>query len=248
MSENTKVVDRRTCVISQPTFLPWIGWFDLVDQADVLIILDDVEFSKQSWQQRNRLRTSNGLDFLTVPVKSSRRSHQLIHEVELSKDFLVEKMIRTVQGCCARTQYFKDYFTSFSTAIREGASTGKLAELNIILLRWIKYVLQINVPIVRSKELMIEGKRGEYVAAICAEMFATHYLSPAGAEIYLKEDIQAFDSRGITVELHNYDHPSYRQCFKPFEPYASVLDLIFNTGPDAIEILRSGRRKSRAIT
>lgn len=237
----------RTCVIAQPTFIPWIGWFDLADQADVMIILDDVQFSKQSWQQRNRLRTSEGLSFLSVPVKSAGRSNQLINEVELANEASVEKLLRSIQGCCARAPYFRELFPGFSAAMREGAATGKLAELNIAVIRWILQTLGISVPLVRSSELQTEGKRGEYVAALCEEVGASRYLSPAGAEDYLLEDRPAFDRRGISVWLHVYAHPEYRQCFKPFEPYASVIDLIFNTGPEALAILRSGRCPARAL-
>lgn len=237
----------RTCVIAQPTFIPWLGWFDLADQADVMIILDDVQFSKQSWQQRNRLRTSEGLSFLSVPVKSAGRSHQLINEVELANEASVEKLLRSIQGCCARAPFFRELFPGLSAAMREGASSGKLAELNLAVIRWIMQALGIDVPLVRSSELQTDGKRGEYVAALCEAVGANRYLSPAGAEDYLLEDRPAFDRRGISVWLHVYAHPEYRQCFKPFEPYASVIDLIFNTGPEALSILRSGRRQARAL-
>lgn len=237
----------RTCVIAQPTFIPWMGWFDLADQADVMIILDDVQFSKQSWQQRNRLRTPEGLGFLSVPVKSAGRSQQLINEVELANESSVEKLLRTIQGYYARAPFFREHFPGLGDTMREGASTGKLAELNIAVIRWIMQALGIDVPLVRSSELEMDGKRGEYVAALCEKVGATRYLSPAGAQDYLLEDRSAFDSRGIPVELQVYVHPEYRQCFKPFEPYASVLDLIFNTGSEALTILRSGRRPSRAL-
>jgi len=239
--------ENRICVIVQPTFIPWAGQFDLADQADVMIILDDVQFSKQSWQQRNRLRTPEGLTVLSVPVKSSGRSQQLINEVELANEASVEKLLRSIQGYCARAPYFRDYFPGFSAAMREGASTGRLAGLNITVLRWMLRALGIDTPLVLSSSLQADGKRGDYVAALCEEVGATAYLSPAGAEAYLLEDRGAFDERHISVWLQVYSHPEYRQCFKPFEPYASALDLIFNTGPDALAILRTGRRAARAL-
>ena len=247
MSNNHVTPSRRTCVIAQPTFIPWLGWFDLVDQADVMIILDDVQFSKQSWQQRNRLRTPEGLIFLSVPVKSSGRSHQRINEVELANEASVEKLLRSIQGYCARAPFFRVYFPGFSAAMREGSGTGKLAKLNIALIRWIMQVLSLTVPQVLSSELDVGGKRGEYVAALCEKVAATRYLSPVGAEDYLLEDREAFERRDILVELHVYEHPQYRQCFKPFVPYASVLDLIFNVGPEALATLRSGRRPARTL-
>lgn len=247
MNNDTPNHAERTCVIAQPTFIPWIGWFDLADQADMMIILDDVQFSKQSWQQRNRLRTPEGLSFLSMPVKSSGRSHQIINEVELANEASIEKLLRSIQGYCARAPFFRELFPGFSAAMREGAATGKLAELNIVVIRWIMQTLGITVPLVRSSELKTDGKRGEYVAALCEKVGASRYLSPAGAEEYLLLDRHAFDRRNISVWLHVYEHPEYRQCFKPFAPYASVLDLIFNTGPEALAILRSGRRPPRAL-
>lgn len=238
---------RHICVIAQPTFIPWMGWFDLADQADVMIILDDVQFSKQSWQQRNRIRTPEGLAFLSVSVKSAGRSHQLINEVELANVASFEKLLRTIQTYYARAPFFREYFPSLGATMREGAATGKLAELNITVIRWIMLTLGIDKSLTRSSELEVTGKRGEYVAALCQKVGATDYLSPAGAEDYLLEDRSAFDNHGIAVGLHVYVHPEYRQCFKPFEPYASVLDLIFNTGPEALAILRSGGRPPRAL-
>lgn len=237
----------RTCVILQPTFIPWMGFFDLIDQADVVIILDDVQFSKQSWQQRNRLRTSEGLGILSVPVKSAGRSHQLINEVELANEGVVEKLLRSIQGYCARAPFFRDLFPGFSAAMRSGAASGHLAELNIALIKWIMNFMGLEVPLLRSSDLRVQGKRGEYVAALCEAVGANRYLSPAGAESYLIEDRDAFDRRGISVCLHVYAHPEYRQCFKPFDPYASVIDLIFNTGPESLSILRSGRRTARPL-
>lgn len=247
MSKSTVTTNPRTCVILQPTFIPWVGWFDLADQSDMIIILDDVQFSKQSWQQRNRLRTPQGLDYLSVSVKSAGRSQQLINEVELANWTLVEKLLRTIQANYARAPFFREHFSGLCGAMREGATTGKLAELNIAVIRWILQTLGIGVPLVRSSELESDGERGEYIAALCEEVGSTRYLSPAGAEDYLLEDRTAFDRRDIKVELHVYEHPEYRQCFKPFEPYASVLDLIFNTGPKALAVLRSGRRPARPL-
>jgi WbqC-like protein family len=91
----------------------------------------------------------------------------------------------------------------------------------------------------------VEGKRGAYVAKLCEFVGAVRYISPPGAEAYLIEDRAEFDSRSIVVELHVYEHPAYRQCFQPFVPFASVLDLLLNEGDRAGEIMRSGRRPPR---
>ena len=237
----------KASVILQPTFLPWLGWFDLADQSDILVILDDVQFSKQSWQQRNRIRTQSGLDFLTIPVKTSGRLGQLIRDCEFSDTLFVEKMIRSLQMNYARTPFFADYFGELSERMRAGVATGRLVELNCMLIEWIADKLDIRTPMVRSSTLDVGGQRGERVAAICERVESSFYLSPAGAEDYLRDDFAAFERRKIKVALHVYEHPVYRQGFQPFIPYASAVDLLFNTGPAASAILRSGRRAGRPL-
>jgi len=237
----------KTCVISQPTFLPWLGWFDLADQGSVMIILDDVAFSKQSWQQRNRIRTRNGLEFLSVPVKTSGRLGQRIMDCELADQPFVEKMLKTLQANYAKAPFFEDAIDELAATMRTAAGTGRLVELNCALISWMASRLDVTTPMIRASTLKVGGQRGEHVAAICECVSANRYLSPAGAEGYLMEDKGAFDRRGIVVRLHVFEHPQYLQRFSPFMPYASALDLIFNIGPAAGEVMRSGRGQARAV-
>jgi hypothetical protein len=237
----------KTAVIAQPTFLPWAGWFDLADQADLLILLDDVAFSKQSWQQRNRIRTANGLSYVTVPVRTAGRLGQRIIDTELVGPEFAEKVIKTIQLNYARAPFFSKYFPEFSDVLLASASSGMLSVLNAALIRWLVTQLGVDTELVLSSALAIEGVRGSRVAKLCESVGATSYLSPAGAEEYLREDRHAFDDRSIAVDLHVYEHPVYRQCFSPFIPYASVVDLLLNEGAGALDILRSGRRPSRPL-
>lgn len=233
--------------ILQPTFLPWLGWFDIADQVDLLLILDDVAFSKQSWQQRNRLRTLQGLEYVTVPIRSAGRMGQAIRDTETVGLHFVQKLERAISGSYARAPYFKTLFLDFCEALRKSAESGRLSDLNTGLIEWLFSALGIPTPWQSSSTLNTQGKRGEYVAALCEAVGANDYLSPAGAETYLLEDRAAFDRRHIEVWLHEYDHPEYQQAFAPFMPYASTLDLLFNEGPRALDIIRSGRRPPRGL-
>jgi hypothetical protein len=235
------------CVISQPTFLPWLGWFDLLDQSDQFVLLDDVQFSRQSWQQRNRIRGREGLEIISVPVRIADRSGQNIGEVEIADSRFAGKFLRTVQGNYARAAYFEAYFPAFAKVVEAAAAEGKLCTLNCAIIRWLATALGISTPMVMASSLNVGGLRGEHVALLCESLGAKDYLSPAGAGEYLREDFDAFASRGLRVWLHEYEHPVYRQRFDPFLPYASVLDLLLNEGPSALEILRSGRRPSRQM-
>ncbi len=233
--------------ILQPTFLPWLGWFDIADQVDTLVILDDVAFSKQSWQQRNRLRTPNGLEYVTVPVRTAGRMGQSILEVEIAAPHFASRFERTVSGNYARSTYYDTVFPSFCKALHSVAASDRLSKLNTGLINWFCDSLGIATVRVNSSELSANGKRGSYVAALCEILGASDYLSPLGAEDYLLEDHAAFESRRINVWMHEYRHPEYRQVFQPFIPYASALDLLFNEGPRAMEIIRSGRQSPRLL-
>ena len=237
----------RAIAIAQPTFLPWIGWFDLADQVDLMVILDDVSFSKQSWQQRNRMRTTKGLEFLTVPVKTSGRMGQLISDCELAALPFVDKLVKSLRINYAKAPFFAESIEGFEAALYDGVASGRLVELNCSLINWMAGQLGITTPMVRASTLGIEGQRGEHVAAICEHMGANRYISPAGSEDYLIEDRLAFDRRDISVVLQAYEHPQYAQCFNPFESHASAVDLIFNTGPTAPQLMRSGRRPPRVL-
>lgn len=245
---NSKVSNSegKVCVVSQPTFLPWLGWFDLVDQADVMVILDDVSFSKQSWQQRNRIRTTRGLEFLSVPIKTAGRLGQRIDECALANSQFVQKIISSLRGNYGRAPWAVE-IDDLAALISEAVVGEKLIELNCALIDWIATRLDVKTPMIRASSLSIGGHRGEHVAAICEAMAATKYLSPVGAEDYLMADRAAFDNRNISVSIQVYEHPQYAQCDTPFLPYACSLDLIFNEGPNAPAIMRSGRRPPRPL-
>ena len=205
--------------ILQPTYLPWLGWFDIVDQVDCLILLDDVAFSKQSWQQRNRLRTLKGLEYVSVPVRSAGRSGQKISEVQFVDDRFVGKLERLITGSYARAPYLKELLPSFSEVLRKSSASGQLSELNTGLIEWFCKTLGISTPRQLSSKLRVSGKRGERVSALCEQVGAREYLSPAGSEVYLLEDLSAFEQRQIEVALHIYEHPVYRQTLCPFLPF-----------------------------
>jgi hypothetical protein len=240
-------MDNKIVAIAQPTFLPWAGWFDVADQVDLFVIFDDVAFSKQSWQQRNRIRTRNGLEFLSVPVKTAGRLGQQIRMCELVDQLFAVKMLKTLQSNYIKAPFFSTFFDEFAATLEAAVKTNSLLELNCALISWLAAKLDITTPMVRASSLGASGERGERVAAICESIGASRYLSPAGAEGYLIEDRCAFDRRHISVWMHMYQHPEYAQRFTPFMAYASALDLIFNLGPAAGNVMRSGRLTPRAM-
>lgn len=230
--------------IMQPTYLPWLGYFDLIDQVDLFVFLDNVQFSKQSWQQRNRIKTRKGLEWLTVPILLRGRFGQLIQEVEIRDPEFWTKHVRALEVNYGKAPCFHDYLPALLSIYKEGSPWIRLVNLNAKLIEWLCAVIGVKTPSVHSSSLKTNGQQSARLIAICKSLGATEYLSPIGAAGYLLENIQEFENQGIQVLFHNYKHPIYDQLFPRFQPFASVIDLVFNEGPRSLKIVRSGRKVS----
>jgi len=228
--------------IAQPTYLPWLGYFDLIDQVDAFVILDSVQFEKQSWQQRNRIKTPTGLQWLTVPVVFRGRFGQLIDEVEIRDREFWRSHLRAIELNYRRAPFFEKYFHELGFRLKSAAES-RLTHLNVRLIAWFMSILHLHTPLLFSSQLAQPGKRTGLLANICSYLGATEYVSPIGSAAYLLQEIEMLERRSIGVFFQNYVHPQYRQMFLPFIPYASILDLIFNEGERSLDIVRSGRRK-----
>ena len=220
----------------QPTYLPWIGYFSLMDQVDTFVFLDSVQFDKRSWQQRNRIKTSQGELFLTVPVVTKGRQSQKIFEVEIdTTQRFSDKHLKTIKNNYAKTLFFSEYWEEISELFHRDCHF--LADLNIALIEWFRTKLDIEVEFVKSSSLKIEGKKVELLIAICQEVGAESYLSPLGSKDYIKEN-NLFRDSGITHLYQNYSHPHYQQLYGNFIPYMSILDLLFNEGDSSLKLIR----------
>jgi len=227
----------------QPTYLPWIGYFDLIDRSDVFVFLDNVQFEKQSWQQRNRIRTPKGLEWLTVPVR--RRFPQLIKDVEILPGKFPSDHLRAIEQNYRRVCYFEKYYSPLSKIILDAPIY--LCELNIRLIQWLASAIGIDLYFEKSSTLKAQGKRVSLLVDICKRVGADVYLSPMGSLEYLTAEYSEFTKNNIRVVLHNYNHPQYAQLYRPFIPFASGIDLVFNEGESAIDIMRSGGKEPIAM-
>jgi hypothetical protein len=228
------------CCIIQPTFMPWLGFFALIDQCDKAILLDSVAFSKQSWQQRNRIRTSKGLEFVTVPVKTAGRLGQEIRYVEIVENGFIRSIEGRIRHHYRDAPFFQQYFPIIFEVIKTNAKDKNLAQLNIAIIRMFVDILGIKTTLSLSSSLNIKADRSTLLVDICKYNSCNSYLSPQGSREYLEEDRGIFESNGISVSLQSFTHPTHHQMFQPFIPFASVLDLILNEGPRSLEIIRSG--------
>jgi hypothetical protein len=224
--------------IMQPTFLPWSGYFAIMLQSDAFVFLDSVQFAKRSWQQRNRIITANGPDWVTVPVFSKGESAQLIQDVQIdtASDWQ-KKAIRTIQQNYSKAPYFKQYSEELFTILSQGHQP--LFLLNQELIFWMMHVLSIKLPITKSSDLNLPGTRADLLANICEHYQSKIYVSAAGSKEYIDQST-AFQDKGIEVVYNRYLPKPYAQLYGKSDAYVSAIDLIFNLGPAALDHIKSG--------
>lgn len=226
--------------ILQPSYLPWIGFFDQMNSADVFVIYDDVQYTKHDWRSRNKIKTEAGVKWLSVPVLTKGRIGQLINEAEINnRSPWRRKHIGSMQFAYSKAPYFNDHFPALISILKTGHEL--LIDLNIDLIRYINYALNLSCRIVYASELKIEGEKTERLVEICKALGANSYLTGDAAAEYL--DIEKFERNDIAVEFHHYSHPVYPQQYGEFIPYLSVIDLIFNCGPESLDYITNKEEK-----
>lgn len=227
----------RTVAIMQPTFLPWIGYFALMDRVDEFVFLDSVQFAHRSWQQRNRIKTAQGAQWLTVPVMNRGKRSQVISEVLISGPAEFGRAaMASIRSGYARAPHFG---TTQGVLTTLEHTPDHLCDLTIPLILAIKDQLGIGTPCVRSSTMVVAGSRQDLLVSICRARGAERYVSPPGSHVYL-DGSTAFEDAGIELAYYHYRHPEYPQLWGAFEPYLSVVDLLFNVGPASLAVIRSG--------
>jgi hypothetical protein len=221
--------------IHQPNFLPWLGYFYKMVRCDRFVLLDSVGFAKGGYTNRVMIKTPQGPQWLTVPVRTKGMLGAPIHEM-LTADNVDwrSKVCRTLEMNYRACPHYQPYAKEISAII---ASAGaSLSEMNIRLIEYLARQFQIPTPTCRSSGLQAAGKAAELLIAICKELGATTYLSGSGGANY--QDEQAFQAAGLALTYANYRHPRYRQAFGDFAQGLSAADLLFNCGPESGAILR----------
>ncbi|WP_320664856.1 WbqC family protein [Prochlorococcus sp. MIT 1223] len=235
--------DYKKIAIMQPTFIPWIGYFGLIKYVDLFVFLDNVQFDKRSWQQRNKIKTPKGLEWITVPVLTKGKYSQLLKDVRIdSHAKFAEKTIKTITSNYSKSRYFDNYSEEIFELIK--INDIRLVDLNINLIKYMNNIWNINTPILRSSQVKIIGKKDELLFNLCNELNCNTYVSPYGAEAYL-QDSKYFGNKSDQIELvyFKYTHPSWKQLFGAFLDHSSALDLLFNTGEEGINYINKGLDK-----
>jgi hypothetical protein len=235
MLKSCILLQKRVAIV-QSSYIPWKGYFDLIRAVDEFILLDDVQFTKRDWRSRNRIKTKDGLMWLSVPVVTKGRYEQRISETMISDRSWGARHWQTLRGAYARTAFFSTYAATFESIYREPPS-DHLSVVNHALIEAMCAALGIITPIRWSTDYQTRGGRNERLIDLCAAAGATTYLSGPAAKSYVDE--AAFAAAGVTVRFADYSgYPEYPQPHPPFEHAVSALDLLFSTGPHAIDYMK----------
>lgn len=229
--------------IHQPQFLPWLGYLDKIDRADLFIVLDTVQFKKNEWQNRNRIRTADGWQWLTVPV--------LHHFGQPVQDVLInptaawrEQHLRALEMHYARAPFRDRYLPELQGIYAQ--SWAKLSDLNLAVLRWLLQMYGITTPLRCASDMVARDEPTDRLIDLCRAIGATQYLAGPGADGYM--DKSRFEASGVKLEIQEFLHPQYRQVYEPFEPNLSAIDLLFCMGPEALSQLRGHSTQYDQVT
>jgi hypothetical protein len=233
----SRIPPQKRVAIVQSSYIPWKGYFDLIRAVDEFILLDDVQFTKRDWRSRNRIKTKDGLAWLTVPVESKGKYDQRICDTVIAATDWAVRHWRTLSSAYARTEAFATYAPAFE-AIFLSPPSDHLSIVNRTLIEATCRAFEITTPIRWSTDYESRPGRNERLIDLCVAAGATTYLSGPAARSYIDE--RAFADAGITVRFADYsDYPEYSQPYPPFEHAVTALDLLFCTGDRATEYMKN---------
>ena len=223
------------CAIVQPSYLPWRGYFHMIQKADVFVFYDDVQYDKHGWRNRNRVKTAAGPRWLTVPVavRGNVVTGLPINEVRIADQRWASKHLSTIRQAYARAPHLDHCMALLEPHLSR--PQDKLADLTIALTIALAEDLGLRREFVRSSELELSGDRMQRLAGVLSRVGATHYISGPAAKSYLDE--QQLNDVGVSVEYMRYDYREYEQLHPPYEPQVSVIDLLAMEGKRAASLI-----------
>jgi len=216
--------------IHQPHYLPWKGYFDIINMVDEFILYDDMQYTRRDWRNRNKIKTPRGLKWLTIPVEVKGRYYQKIKDTRVSDMCWNKKHWDTIKQFYGRAPYFKKYKKYFEE-LYLGMNHEYLSLINYEFILSINRLLGIETKITWSSDYEIVDGKTERLVSLCLQAGATFYLSGPAAKDYIVPEL--FEKVGISLEWMDYsDYPKYEQLFPPFEHGVTICDLIFSVGAE----------------
>ena len=222
--------------VHQPQYLPWLGYFEKIAKSDTFVFLDNVQYKEREFQNRNKIRTKDGSSWLTVPVISKGEGRQKIRDVKIDDESdWRRKHLASLRSSYGRAVFFKDYYPFFEEVL--GKKWVYLKDLNIEIIKFILKELSIDTPISFESDLKVTAMSTQRIIDICKKLKADTYFSGSGGRSYLDQGL--FAQENIKLIYQEFLHPQYKQCYEPFLPFMSIIDLLFNHGAGSRKILLS---------
>lgn len=231
------VVMKKIAVL-QSNYIPWKGYFDIINMVDEFILYDDMQYTRRDWRNRNKIKTKNGTLWLSIPVVKKGKYYQKINETKVLDSKWVCGHWKAIQCNYARAEYFDMYESRIKSIYEASQDEEYLSRINYLFLKGICSILDIHTNITWSSDYILSDGKTERLVNLVKSAGGDYYLSGPAAKDYIEE--WKFDRAGITLEWMDYSgYPEYRQLYEPFEHGVSVLDLIFNEGPRAGRFMKS---------
>ena len=225
----------KTIGIHQPNFLPYGGFFKKVMLSDIFVILDNAQFSKSDFHNRNRIKSNNGALWITIPVKTSGKLAQLITETEMIDNIpWRKKHLKSFEQYYRKAPFFNTVFPLIEEVYN--FDTANLAEFNINIITKFSEYLKIGTELRTASTLTAAGHSTERLVNICKELSGGKYLYGEGGKNYM--DLSLFEEAGIEPELCAFHPDPYPQRGDGFEPNLSIVDIMFNLGEGTYEFLK----------
>jgi hypothetical protein len=237
-AEARSMVTKRIAIV-QSNYLPWKGYFDLIASVDEVILYDDMQYTKRDWRNRNRIKTPGGLHWITVPVKVKGKYFQTIRQTEIDGGDWRQTHWKTLIANYRRAPHFEEIAAVLEPGLLLGTHMH-LSALNRALLEIVCDCLGVRTKISNSWDYQFTDGRTERLADLCAQAGGTEYVSGPAAKSYIQERV--FSDRGIKLTWFDYaGYPEYPQLWGSFVHEVSIVDLLFNCGPNAAQYLKHVR-------
>ena len=232
--------------LMQPTFNPWLGYFDLIDYVDTFVFLDTVQLNQQSWQTRNKLKVQNKEFLFSLPVQKNKLKDELfINEAVLDfrKFDFRKKLFRTLEQNYRKSKYFSEVNPFIKAIVFFESDLLSVYNINMIVQISKKLKIDTNILVLSEENYLKSVAKGKLVLDICQYFKTTQYVSPIGAKEYLVDVADEFIENNINIIYQDYNHPIYCQLGEEFIPYIGIFDLLYNHGFDeSLNIIRKGRK------
>ncbi len=218
--------------ISQSNYIPWIGYFVMIASCQKFVLYDDMQYTRRDWRNRNKIKTPNGLLWLSIPVDVKGKYHQKINETKVNDPAWAEKHLKSIELNYKKAPYFAEYFPLITAWYAEAGTMEFLSDINAHFIRKISELYKIKTELIDSREFEIKGAKTDALISVLDEIDGVGtYISGPAAKAYM--DLEPFTQRNIDVEWMDYSNlQPYHQVYGEFEQGVTILDHILNTGAE----------------